>query len=219
MLLNDRTPIDQFDVSGPFEFAEAVPQLDDLRQRATDTRPDLRAAAQAVDQAMVTHRLAVANGSADPTFAVDTGLPVISQAWQSYAPPLREYFGVSVGIPVRIFDRNQGEKLRTELDITRNQRLADVTRAQVFNDVDTAYATLVSSIKLLRPYRDRYLAQSTQVRDIVTQSYQRGGAALLDFLQAEQDYRAVQLNYITLVGSYLTAAAQLNEAVGQEVIP
>jgi cobalt-zinc-cadmium efflux system outer membrane protein len=219
MLLNDRTPIDQFDVSGPFEFAEVAPPLDDLRQRAIDTRPDLRAAAQAVGQAMVTHRLAVANGSADPTFAVDTGLPVISQAWQSYAPPLREYFGVSVGIPVRIFDRNQGEKLRTELDITRNQRLADVTRAQVFNDVDTAYATLVSSIKLLRPYRDRYLAQSTQVRDIVTQSYQRGGAALLDFLQAEQDYRAVQLNYITLVGSYLTAAAQLNEAVGQEVIP
>jgi len=219
MLLNDRTPIDQFDVTGPFNFAEAMPALDDLRRQAIDTRPDLRAAVQAVDQATVTHRLAIANGSADPTFAVDGGFPTISQAWQSYAPPLREYAGVSVGIPIRIFDRNQGEKLRTQLDITRNERLVDTARAQVFNDVDSAYATLVSAINLLRPYRDRYLAQSTQVRDIVTQSYQRGGAALLDFLQAEQDYRVVQLNYITLVGSYLTAAAQLNEAVGQEVIP
>ena len=218
-LLNDRTPLDQFDVTGPFNFAEALPALYDLRRQALDARPDLRAAVQAVDQATVAHRLAIANGSTDPTFIVDSGFPSVSQNWMSFSPPLRQYVGVSVGIPVRIFDRNQGEKLRTQLDITRTQRLTDAARAQVFGDMETAYATLVSTINLLRPYRDRYLAQSTQVRDIVTQSYQRGGAALLDFLQAEQDYRAVQLNYITLVGSYLTAAAQLNEAVGQEVIP
>jgi outer membrane protein, heavy metal efflux system len=124
-----------------------------------------------------------------------------------------------VGVPIRIFDRNQGEKARTQLDITRSERLEAVTRAQVVSDVDSAYATLASTIALLRGYKDRYLAQSTQVRDIVTLSYQRGGAPLLDFLQAEQDYRAVQLNYVTLVASYLTAAAQLNLAVGQDVIP
>jgi len=218
-LIDERTPLDQFDVSGPFAFTETVPTLDALHQRAIEARPDLRSAIQAIDQATVTHRLAIANGTADPVFTVDGGFPSISQAWQSYAPPLRQYFGVSVGFPLRIFDQNQGEKLRTQLDITRNERLAAATRAQVMSDVDSGYATLVSAINLLRPYRDRYLAQSVQVRDIVTQSYQRGGAALLDFLQAEQDYRAVQLNYITLVGSYLTAVAQLNAAVGQEVIP
>jgi outer membrane protein, heavy metal efflux system len=218
-LLNDRTPPDQFDVTGPFDFAEGLPALDGLHKQAVDARPDLRASVQGVAQAKSAHQLAMANGSTDPTISIDVGYPNISSNWQSYSPPLREYVGASVSVPVRIFDRNQGEKLRTKLDITRNERLVDVTRAQVVSDVDTAYATLVSTINLLRPYRDRYLAQSTQVRDIVTQSYQRGGAALLDFLQAEQDYRAVQLNYITLVGSYLTAAAQLNEAVGQEVIP
>jgi cobalt-zinc-cadmium efflux system outer membrane protein len=49
-------------------------------------------------------------------------------------------------------------------------------------------------------------------------AYTRGGASLLDFLQAQQDYRSTQLNYLNLVGSYLTAAAQLNLSVGQEVI-
>jgi cobalt-zinc-cadmium efflux system outer membrane protein len=218
-LLNDPTPIDQVDVTGPFDFADALPTLADLRRQAQELRPDLHAAQQGVAAATVTHQLAIANGSTDPTFTVDTGFPSISQAWQSYAPPLRQYVGFGVGIPLRIFDRNQGEKLRTQLDITRNERLVETTHAQVLSDVDTAYAALVSSIALLRPYRDRYLAQSTRVRDIVTQSYQRGGAALLDFLQAEQDYRAVQLTYITLVASYLTAAAQLNQAVGQEVLP
>jgi cobalt-zinc-cadmium efflux system outer membrane protein len=49
-------------------------------------------------------------------------------------------------------------------------------------------------------------------------AYTRGGASLLDFLQAQQDYRSTELNYLNLVGSYLTAVAQLNLSVGQEVI-
>jgi cobalt-zinc-cadmium efflux system outer membrane protein len=57
-----------------------------------------------------------------------------------------------------------------------------------------------------------------RVRDTISFSYQNGGASLLDFLNAESDYRAVQLNYLNLVGSYLMAAAQLNLAVGREAI-
>jgi cobalt-zinc-cadmium efflux system outer membrane protein len=53
----------------------------------------------------------------------------------------------------------------------------------------------------------------------VTYSYQRGAASLLDFLNAESDYRSVQVNYLTLIGAYLTAVAQLNQAVGREAIP
>jgi cobalt-zinc-cadmium efflux system outer membrane protein len=217
-LLSDRTPPDRFDVTGPFDLDAALPALDDLRRQALDGRPDLRAAQQGVDLAKLNHQLATANGSADPTVTVNAGFPSISQAWQSYAPPLRQYVGIGLAIPIRIFDRNQGEKLRTQLEITKTERLADVARAQVLGDVDLAYATLTRAINLLRPYRDLYLSQSTLVRDIITQSYQRGGASLLEFLQAEQDYRTVQLNYITLVGSYLTSVAQINEAIGQEVI-
>jgi cobalt-zinc-cadmium efflux system outer membrane protein len=125
---------------------------------------------------------------------------------------------VSVSVPLRIFDRNQGEKLRTQLDITRNERLRDAAEALVFSDVDSGYATLDSTVILLRPYKAKYLQMSARVRDTVFYSYQHGGASLLDFLQAESEYRAVQLNYVNLVGSYLTAAAQLNLAVGREVI-
>ena len=46
-------------------------------------------------------------------------------------------------IPLRIFDRNQGEKARTQIDIGRNERLRDAAEAQVFNDVDSAYWTLI----------------------------------------------------------------------------
>jgi cobalt-zinc-cadmium efflux system outer membrane protein len=207
-LLNDRTPVEQFDVTGPFDFSPQVAPLDDVRQAALDTRPDLRAALQSVEKARTDHRLAVSMGSTDPTFGVDVGRN----------PPIDQYFGVSVSIPLRFFDRNQGEKQRTQLDIDRNQRLMDATRAQVFSDVDSAYATLASTVALLQPYKDHYLQQALRVRDTISFSYEHGAASLLDFLNAQADYRGVQLNYLTLVGSYLDAAGQLNMAVGREVI-
>ena len=49
-------------------------------------------------------------------------------------------------------------------------------------------------------------------------AYKNGGASLLDYLDAEKAYRDTRLNFINLVGSYLTAAAQMNMAVGREVI-
>jgi cobalt-zinc-cadmium efflux system outer membrane protein len=213
-LLNDRTPVDQFDVTGQFDFSEQILVLDELRETALTTRPDLRAAAQAIDKAKTDYRLAAANGATDPTLST----------WYSHNPSFNNPFdnntiGVSASIPLRIFDRNQGEKARTQLDIRRNERLEQAARAQVFSDVDSAYATLNSSLALLRPYKSKYLQLAARVRDTISFSYQHGGASLLDFLNAQNDYRSVQVNYLNLVGAYMTAASQLNLAVGREVIP
>jgi cobalt-zinc-cadmium efflux system outer membrane protein len=208
-LMNDRTPIDQFDATGAFDFAEQIPPLEDLRKMALDARPDLQAAMQSVEEAELAHRLAVANGTTDPTFGFDGGRN----------PPIDLYVGFSVSIPLRIFDKNQGEKERTALDVTRNQRLLEASRAQVFSDVDSAYESINGTLNLLRPYKSRYLPMAVKVRDIVSYAYQRGGATLLDFLDAQQSYRNVELNYLNLVGSFLSTAGQLNMAVGREALP
>src|ERR1700693_3684792 len=212
-LLNSRIPLDQVDVAGPFDFSDQLMPRDEFRKIALDSRPDLKAAVQSVDKAQTDHKLAVANGSTDPTLS----------AWYTHNSSTNNPFaintvGFSVSIPLRIFDRNQGEKLRTKLDITRNEKLRDAAEAQVFSDVDSSYATVESNVILLRPYKAKYLQQSVRVRDTITFSYQHGGASLLDFLNAQAEYRGVQLNYMNLVGSYLTAAAQLNQAVGREVM-
>jgi len=208
-LLNDRTPVEPFDVTGAFDFSNQLPPLGDVRQAALDSRPDLRAALQSVDKAKTDHRLAIAMGSTDPTFGFDFGRN----------PPIDQYMGFGVSIPLRIFDRNQGEKRRTQLDIDRNEKLVEATRAVVFSDVDSAHATVTSTVILLQPYKDRYLQQASRVRDTIAFSYEHGAASLLDFLNAQAEYRGVQLNYLNLVASYLQAASQLNLAVGREVIP
>jgi cobalt-zinc-cadmium efflux system outer membrane protein len=208
-LMNDRMAVEQFDVTGTFDFAETTMPLEEFRQLALAARPDLKASLQTVQKAEAEHNLAIANGSTDPVFSLDAG----------HNPPISVYLGFSVNIPLRIFDRNQGEKERTAIDIRRTQRLREAAEAQVFSDVDSSWASLNNSLTLLRPYKTKYLDEAAKVRDTIAFAYQRGGASLLDFLGAENDYRSIRLNYLNLVGSYLTAASQLNLAVGREVIP
>jgi cobalt-zinc-cadmium efflux system outer membrane protein len=213
-LLNDRTAVDQFDVIGIFDWSDSLQPLDGFHQIALDNRPDLRAAMQTIQQSKTNHKLAIANGTADPTWSI----------WWTHNPSFNnpnDYntLGLGVSIPLRVFDRNQGEKQRTLIDIDRSQQLTDATTAQVFSDVDSSYEQLRSSIALLKPYKAQYRDQATRVRDTVTYAYQRGGASLMDFLNAQSDYRVVQLAYLQLVGSYMVSASQLNLAVGREVIP
>ncbi len=210
-LLNDRTPVDRFDLAGRFDFNGSLLPLEQFHVEALAARPDLKAAALAVQKAQTDHKLAVANGSTDPTFGADFGRN----------PPIQVYMGVSVNIPLRIFDRNQGEKARTQIDIAHAERQKDAAEAQVFSDVDSAYFTVVAALNQLRSYKgsDGYLETAARIRDTISFSFQQGQAALVDYLDAQRDYRATQTAYVSLVGSYLTAAGQLNLAVGREVIP
>jgi outer membrane protein, heavy metal efflux system len=208
-LLRNPVPVEQFDVSETFDFAEPATTLEELRTIALNSRPDLKEAEQSLEKAKTDHQLAIANGSADPTFSVDA----------SHQPaPLNTYVGVSVNLPLRFFDRNQGEKLRTSLDIGRNEKLRDATELTALHDVDSTYATLESTLKLLRPYKAKYLKEAADIRTAVSFAYLRGAASLLDFLDAQKEYRDTQLNYLNLVGAYFSAANQLNFAVGREVI-
>lgn len=210
MMMRERSiPVDQFDIDGAFDFSEPISSVDELRRLAFESRPDFKQAVDAIDKAKTDHTLAIANGSTDPVF----GLIVSHQP-----PPLNTYVGVSVSIPLRIFDRNQGEKARTQVDISRNERMRDATESSVSRDVDSSFATLQNALALLRPYKSKYLQEAVEIRSTVSFAYEHGAASLIDFLDAQNQYRITQVNYLNLVGTYLAAANQVNLAVGQEVI-
>jgi cobalt-zinc-cadmium efflux system outer membrane protein len=205
-LVNDRTPVDQFDVNGQYDDRVLVPSLDDLRTQAVAMRPDLQSSITTIDRAKNDNRLAWANGSTDPTLFTD----------YTRAGPFNT-IGMGFSIPLRVFDRNQGEKERTRLEIERSQSMRTSIEVSIYRDVDTAYATVESARSLLQPYRERYLKQAEDVRNTVSFSYARGAASLLEFLDAQKAYRDTQLNYRNLIAGFLSAVNQLNLAVGKEV--
>jgi len=208
-LVRERTPVEEFDVEENFDFEDVITTLEELRDAAISARPDLKEAQESLEKARTDHQLSVANGSTDPTFGVDAS---------HQPPPLNTYVGVSVSFPLRIFDRNQGDKLHTLLDIGRNEKLRDAAQITALHDVDSAYATLKSTLELLHPYKSKYLKEAEDVRSTVSFAYSHGAASLLDFLDAQKDYRQTELNFLNLFGAYLSAANHLNFAVGREVI-
>ena len=207
-LVNDRQSADTFDVAGAFEFKPLLMPLAEARAAAADSRPDVRSLLTASAKAKADNELAWANGSTDPTAGVD----------YTRAGPTNT-MGFSVSLPLRVFDKNQGEKERTRLEIERVDKTREALIATVYRDVDSAYASIEGAAKLLIPYRESYLGQSADIRDTVSFAYSNGGASLLEFLDAQKSYRDTQLNYRNLVGAYLSALNQLSLAVGREVNP
>jgi outer membrane protein, heavy metal efflux system len=207
MLGYESVPAD-FDVVGDFDYVPLTVKKEELEAKALSLRPDLRAAVQSVTAAHSQYELARANGKRDVTATA-----LYSHTADTSAA---SFFG---NIEIPIFNRNQGEILRTHYAITQAEELQRAAADQVVTDVSDAYESLRDNDRVVVLYRAGYLDEARLSRDISEYAYKRGAASLLDFLDAERSYRATQLAYRQSLASYLTALEQLREAVGTRTLP
>jgi cobalt-zinc-cadmium efflux system outer membrane protein len=122
-------------------------------------------------------------------------------------------------IPLRIFNRNQGEIARTKSVISQSQELEKATNNQVLDDVKDAYEGLQTNDKVVQRYLPGYLDRAQKDRDISEYAYTRGAVNLLDFLDAERSYRAIQLAYRQQLAAWVLSVEQLRQAVGTRTLP
>ena len=203
----DAVPAD-YDVIGDLSYVPVKQQLEDLEAEALKDRPDLRASELGITSAQSQIMLAKANGKQD----VSAGFTYTHTAGENSS-------GISVSIPLAFFDRNQGEIARTRYALTQAQQTERAASDQVLSDLTDAYNALRSNDEVVHLYTSGYLKQAQDSRDISQYAYKRGAASLLDFLDAERSYRAVQLAYRQALSSYMTSLEQLKEAVGTRNLP
>ena len=149
-----------------------------------------------------------------------------ANAWTDITPGI-EYqrlgpdntIGFVLSLPLRIFDRNQGEIARTRADEKRAAAAREAVAIQALADVDTALAALGTERGKLTLLRDKYLVKAQQARDLTDYAYRRGGVSLLDFLDAQRAYRETALEYVRALGNYWTSFYQLEAAVGSSLVP
>jgi cobalt-zinc-cadmium efflux system outer membrane protein len=127
--------------------------------------------------------------------------------------------GANLQIPLRIFDRNQGEKERTRREAESSRLLLQQQRNQVISDVDQAYAAYQAALTQDARYKQKYLAEAAHVRDNIQFAYRNGNATLLDYLSALQDYRQTNLAALTAQANAQLALHQLSYATATEVNP
>lgn len=88
---------------------------------------------------------------------------------------------------------------------------------EVENQVDVAYRMLMQSRTLVEAYQKGILDDARQTFTIVERAYERGGATILDLLDAARTARAIQLNYLESLFSYQRNVLQLEHAIGREL--
>lgn len=192
-----------YDVAGAFEYRAVTVKLDDLQHVAARDRADVRAAQQGVTSAKSQHELAEANGVQDVTLSL------------GYSRSAGDSAGiVGLGIPLAIFDRNQGNRAKTRVAITQAEQQQSEVSGQVMTEVRDAYEALQRGARVVEYYRSGYLDISTRSREISEYAYKRGALSLFDFLDAERQYRATQVAYRQALADYLTAVEQVRQAIG-----
>jgi cobalt-zinc-cadmium efflux system outer membrane protein len=199
---------DDFAIVGTLEPPPITTTLDELRKMALANRPDLKAAQEQVEVNHSALKLAIANGTADPTLEADYERSANANT-----------FGASINIPLRIFDRNQGEKERARFELTSSNLALTAAQNQVLSDVDSAWAGYQTAQSQSERYRTKYLAEADHVRDNLQFSYRNGNATLLDYLSALSDYRQVNLSALNAKLQLLLSLEQLNYVTQTEIIP
>lgn len=207
-LLGYESVPESYEVVGDLEYKPVKLGEDDLKAMALRQRPDVRAAQLGVTAAQSQYTLAQANGKKDlgVTFTYN------------------HLGGVNTGslffnIQMPIFDRNQGEIARTRYAITQFQDLSSEQASIALTDVANSYEALRTDDEVVQLFQSGYLKQAEDSRDISQYAYQHGAASLLDFLDAERNYRATELGYRQALANYMTSLERLRQAVGTRSLP
>lgn len=208
MLLGYDKPRTDFDIVGDVVPPPLTLTMDDLEQKGLASRPDLKAAQVAVAVADAQVKLAYANGTADPTAEVD---------YDRNGPD--NSLGFSFNIPIRIFDRNQGNKETAKFTAQSNRFTVLAQHNQVVSDVDQAYSGYINSNLLSNRYNGHYLDEAKDVLDISKFSYDHGGLALIDYLDALRDARSSTSDALNAYLQTWLAIHQLSAATATELIP
>ena len=193
------------------DYHRLDPDVGSLQKVALETRPDIRA--KRLTQAQRQADLRLAQSYRVPDITVGAGLAVQGPK----GPDNQQQVGLNVGVPLLLFNRNQGGIRQAEVSIQTAETDLNKILVQVQNDVESAYRNLRESQRLVETYRGGVLEDARLTLTIVEKAYERGGATILDLLDAARTSRTIQQNYIETLYNYQRNIFMLENAVGKEL--
>ena len=198
-----------FDIQGEIVPPVLTQDLATLTQTALDKRPDYLASQAAIRVAEANVKLAIANGTADPTLEGEydrTGTDNTASA--------------SINIPLRIFDTNKGNKETARFQAQSATFLRDAAGNQVRSDVAQAWVGYTVAKSLLSDrYTNHYLAEAKDILETTQFAYEHGGIALIDYLDAIRDTRAEDYAAVSAYTATWLAIHQLSLTTATEAAP
>ena len=205
------SPVTSVELTTELEYRRVDPDIIKLRALALDARPDVRVKRWMLSQREAEARLAKAYRIPDVT--VGAGYAVQG----SHGPDNSNQMALSLGVPLPLFNRNQGKIIQAEASMQAAEADLNKTLNQVENQVEVSYRNLLESRRLVEAFLGGVLEDARATVTIAERAYDRGGATLIDLLDAARTSRTIQQNYIEALFNYQRHVIQLESAVGTDL--
>jgi cobalt-zinc-cadmium efflux system outer membrane protein len=127
--------------------------------------------------------------------------------------------GFLVSIPLRLFDRNQGNKETARYQTDASRFTETAARYQVVSDIDQAWVGYTQAKRLSDRFGSHYLDESRDVLSIAQYAFEHGGIALIDYLDSVRDARSSTSDALNAYQNTWLAIHQLSAASATEVLP
>lgn len=180
-LLGRRQKSPDFDVTGPMRAAVTFGLREEIVRQALQRRPDYLLSQQSQATSRADLRLQLANAKVDYSIGTEY---TYQRAWGVGGSSLGVYFSV----PLKIFNKNQGEIARAQREINLAGARSVALETSIQTDVEKAYRQYEVSKQLLTTVEMNMLARARSVRDTTEYSYRRGEASLIEFLDAQRAF-------------------------------
>jgi cobalt-zinc-cadmium efflux system outer membrane protein len=178
-----------------------------LLELALKNRTDVKIAEQTLEQKEVVLRQA--RRAVLPDIQLQIGYSEqCNSATCSSAPTISA--GLQGNLP--ILAQQQGQIKRALSDVAGARRALDKARAQVLSDVTQGHAAYSATQSLVTRMEGQLLAQAKRSRDLAQLMYQKGGASLIDFLDAQRTYLATVVEHNQDLAAYWASVYQLEQA-------
>jgi cobalt-zinc-cadmium efflux system outer membrane protein len=133
----------------------------------------------------------------------------------SYVP---NYWGLSIGLPVPIFNRNKGNIIAASTAVRQAATSIVQVQTQTQQQVEAAYKKLLIAAALNKNAPVELGAQYERLLQNIINGYQQRQVSLIEFVDFFSGYKETMLKELQQQTAWLDAAAELNFSTGSNII-
>jgi len=198
------------------DIAPPPPTANELVPIALRMRPDLAAYQLAMQRAQADERLAKANWMQDVYVVYQ---PFTYQDNAAYRTPISRSWGLGATAAVPVFDRNQGNIRRAQINVDQTRLEYATLERTVIAEVKQAHLEYQTTRAAIERIERDLLPAARQVLDTNLKLYQEGQEDIFVWLGAQREYNDLVRQYRDTLVAHRRSMLKLNTAVGQRLLP
>lgn len=195
----------------------SLPAMPDvLVETAINSRPDLIAYRLGLHRAQADVRLARANRFSDVYLVYQ---PYTLQGNRAFGLKGTYSYAVGVNAALPIYNRNQGNIARAEWNVRQTGVDVAAMERQVVDEVRETFREVQLGQAGLRELEQEVLPASRRARDLMFTQYRKDPEKLNDYLDQQENYNGVVLQYRNALIELRQDILRLNTVVGVRLFP